>query len=88
MAGVEDIITQVGWNSDSNRVKVELEDLSNDINEGMFTNKHECTVCKRAFSSKSKLARHKKGVHEKIKDYKCDKCSYACSQGPNSIEIF
>ena len=93
MAGVEDVITQVGWNSNTRRVKVELvngiheevkpwialEDLSHvDVND--FKDGNECTICKKSFSSRSKLARHVKDIHDKIKDYNCDKCSFACSQ--------
>ena len=100
MAGVEDIITQVGWNSDSSRVKVELvngiheevkpwialEGLSNvdvnyDINEGTFSNKHECSACKRAFSSKSKLARHKKVHGENWPGKKGARCELAGKKG-------
>ena len=77
-----------GWSSDPSMVKVEtangfheevtLEDLSPAGMDDM--NGNECSICRKSFSARYKLVRHVKGVHDKIKDYKCDNCSYECSQ--------
>ena len=37
-----------------------------------------CDTCNKAFSTKKNLKRHIKMVHDKIKDFKCDKCDYTC----------
>ena len=82
MADSTSIATKVEWNPESNSVHMEFMNINhslfdvdvNDLQEG-----HKCTVCLKAFPTNWKLARHKKAVHEKIKDFQCVKCSYACS---------
>ena len=37
---------------------------------------HECHMCKQTFVSQEGLNRHVKVIHEKIKDLKCDRCSF------------
>ena len=41
-----------------------------------------CPQCKRSYNKRS-LTRHIKTVHEKVKEFKCDRCLYACSQRTN-----
>ena len=41
--------------------------------------KFPCKLCDSVFSGKSGLWRHKKSVHDKIKDHKCDECQFTSS---------
>ena len=42
-------------------------------------NRHKCTKCDFKCSCSSKLKRHIKQVHDKIKDHACTKCDFKCS---------
>lgn len=44
---------------------------------------HACTECGFAADYKSKLERHIKAVHEKVKDFSCQLCNYTASQKSN-----
>ena len=81
-----DVNTPVGLNTDDSvGVKVELvTDIHEqvklfhvDVND--FKESNKCNLCNKSFPWKSKLARHVKDVHDKLRDFKCDKCSYASS---------
>ena len=39
----------------------------------------KCDYCEYSATQKHYIVRHKKAVHDKIKDYKCDQCNYASS---------
>ena len=40
---------------------------------------HVCDECGKAFSKINNLWRHEKSVHKKIKDAKCDLCSFSAT---------
>lgn len=42
--------------------------------------KYKCTQCDYKSAQKSKLTRHIKSVHNKIKDIECTQCDYKCSR--------
>ena len=43
----------------------------------------QCNKCNSKFSGQCDLKRHEKAVHDKIKDYKCEECDYACARKDN-----
>lgn len=45
-----------------------------------------CQECGKHYCSKANLDRHKKNVHDKIKNAKCEFCDFVCSQKSNLLK--